>query len=65
MKVVFVFCGLWYMVVIVEIFIIDRKYYNVKSCGKLFIWGDGDKGRLGYVDSKRKFVLICVSELID
>ncbi|CAF1708346.1 unnamed protein product [Brassica napus] len=65
MKVVSVSCGPWHTVAIVETSTIDRKYHNAKSCGKLFTWGDGDKGRLGHVDSKRKLVPTCVSELID
>ncbi|CAN7022374.1 unnamed protein product [Brassica rapa subsp. trilocularis] len=65
MKVVSVSCGPWHTAAIVETSTIDRKYHNAKSCGKLFTWGDGDKGRLGHVDSKRKLVPTCVSELID
>ncbi|KAG2292948.1 hypothetical protein Bca52824_039617 [Brassica carinata] len=65
MKVVSVSCGPWHTVAIVETSTIDRKYHNAKSCGMLFTWGDGDKGRLGHVDSKRKLMPTCVSELID
>ncbi|CAN6815340.1 unnamed protein product [Brassica oleracea var. botrytis] len=65
MKVVSVSCGPWHTAAIVETSTIDRKYHKAKSCGKLFTWGDGDKGRLGHVDSKRKLVPTCVSELID
>ncbi|CAH2065637.1 unnamed protein product [Thlaspi arvense] len=64
MKVISVSCGPWHTAAVVET-TIDRKYYNAKSSGKLFTWGDGDKGRLGHVDSKRKLVPTCVSELLD
>ncbi|ESQ28613.1 hypothetical protein EUTSA_v10018066mg [Eutrema salsugineum] len=64
MKVISVSCGPWHTAAIVET-AIDRKYYNAKSSGKLFTWGDGDKGRLGHTDSKRKLLPTCVSELAD
>ncbi|KAL0846926.1 hypothetical protein Bca101_020172 [Brassica carinata] len=64
MKVLSVSCGPWHTAAIVETST-DRKYHNGKSVGKLFTWGDGDKGRLGHVDSKKKLVPTCVSELID
>ncbi|CAD5316404.1 unnamed protein product [Arabidopsis thaliana] len=64
MKVISVSCGPWHTAAIVET-ANDRKFYNAKSCGKLFTWGDGDKGRLGHADSKRKLVPTCVTELID
>ncbi|KFK41026.1 hypothetical protein AALP_AA2G075500 [Arabis alpina] len=64
MKVISVSCGPWHTAAIVET-AIDRKYYNAKSSGKLFTWGDGDKGRLGHADSKTKLVPTCVSELVD
>lgn len=64
-KVLSVSCGPWHTAAIVETTSTDRRYHNAKSCGKLFTWGDGDKGRLGHVDSKAKLVPTCVSELID
>lgn len=64
MKVISVSCGPWHTAAIVET-AIDRQYYDAKSCGKLFTWGDGDKGRLGHGDSKTKLVPTCVSELVD
>uniref|UniRef100_A0A1J3K2Z0 Ultraviolet-B receptor UVR8 n=1 Tax=Noccaea caerulescens TaxID=107243 RepID=A0A1J3K2Z0_NOCCA len=64
MKVISVSCGPWHTAAVVET-AADRKYHNAKSCGKLFTWGDGDKGRLGHVDSKRKLVPTCVTELVD
>ncbi|CAN8238297.1 unnamed protein product [Cochlearia groenlandica] len=64
MKVTSVSCGPWHTAAIVETAVV-RKYYNAKSCGKLFTWGDGDKGRLGHTDSKTKLVPTCVSEVLD
>ncbi|KAJ0246339.1 Brevis radix (BRX) domain-containing protein [Hirschfeldia incana] len=65
MKVLSVSCGPWHTAAVVETSSTDRRYHNGKSCGKLFTWGDGDKGRLGHVDSKKMLVPTCVSELID
>ncbi|CAA7020165.1 unnamed protein product [Microthlaspi erraticum] len=64
MKVISVSCGPWHTAAVVETGI-DRRYHNARSSGKLFTWGDGDKGRLGHVDSKRKLVPTCVTELVD
>ncbi|KAJ7536723.1 hypothetical protein O6H91_12G079600 [Diphasiastrum complanatum] len=35
------------------------------SFGKLFTWGDGDKGRLGHKDTEHKLVPTCVSAVVD
>ncbi|GFQ07195.1 probable E3 ubiquitin-protein ligase herc2 [Phtheirospermum japonicum] len=35
------------------------------SSGKLFTWGDGDKGRLGHGDKESKLVPTCVAALVE
>lgn len=56
-------CGPWHTAAIVEIRA-DRLKYNTKG-GKLFTWGDGDKGRLGHGDQERKLLPTCVAQLVD
>ncbi|KAM0924303.1 hypothetical protein ACQ4PT_004941 [Festuca glaucescens] len=55
-------CGPWHTAAIVEIL------GNVKSnapSGKLFTWGDADRGKLGHDDDKLKLVPTCVKPLAD
>lgn len=56
-------CGPWHTAAVVDI-MNDCSKPNSK-CGKLFTWGDGDKGRLGHSDQERKFLPTCVAELVD
>ncbi|KAK9912809.1 hypothetical protein M0R45_036649 [Rubus argutus] len=35
------------------------------SSGKLFMWGDGDKGRLGHGDRDARLVPTCVAALVE
>ncbi|XP_050229612.1 PH, RCC1 and FYVE domains-containing protein 1 isoform X2 [Mercurialis annua] len=55
-------CGAWHTAAVVDI-IPDHFKFNV--VGKLFTWGDGDKGRLGHNDKERKLVPTCVAQLVD
>jgi hypothetical protein len=41
---IFVPCGVWHGVVVVEVIMTQTN----ASCGKLFIWKDGDKYHLGH-----------------
>ncbi|KAG8071895.1 hypothetical protein GUJ93_ZPchr0006g43446 [Zizania palustris] len=55
-------CGPWHTVAIVE------RIGTVKSnapSGKLFTWGDADRGKLGHADKKMKLVPTCVDTLND
>ncbi|XP_051193259.1 PH, RCC1 and FYVE domains-containing protein 1 isoform X2 [Lolium perenne] len=55
-------CGPWHTAAIVEIL------GNVKSnapSGKLFTWGDAERGKLGHADDKMKLVPTCVKPLTD
>ncbi|XP_015579305.1 PH, RCC1 and FYVE domains-containing protein 1 isoform X1 [Ricinus communis] len=56
-------CGSWHTAAIVDI-IADRFKFNAVG-GKLFTWGDGDKGRLGHSDMEKKLVPTCVAKLVD
>ncbi|CAN0863404.1 PH, RCC1 and FYVE domains-containing protein 1 [Linum grandiflorum] len=57
-------CGVWHTAAIVEVMVGSS---NTTSCcsGKLFTWGDGDKGRLGHGDMVAKLVPTCVAALGD
>ncbi|XP_072953082.1 PH, RCC1 and FYVE domains-containing protein 1-like isoform X1 [Typha angustifolia] len=54
-------CGVWHTAAIAEI--IDKSLDSGTSSGKLFTWGDGDKGRLGHGDREPKLVPACVASL--
>ncbi|XP_042502892.1 PH, RCC1 and FYVE domains-containing protein 1 [Macadamia integrifolia] len=63
LRVRLVACGPWHMAAIVDI-MVDHFKTNVPS-GKLFTWGDGDKGRLGHADKGKKLLPTCVAQLVD
>ncbi|EFJ18977.1 hypothetical protein SELMODRAFT_112120 [Selaginella moellendorffii] len=63
LKTVRVACGVWHTAAVVEVMV---GYSNAGgSSGKLFTWGDGDKGRLGHGDKEQKLVPTCVAALVD
>ncbi|KAE8691656.1 hypothetical protein F3Y22_tig00110885pilonHSYRG00023 [Hibiscus syriacus] len=53
-------CGVWHTAAIVEVMVGNSSSSNCSS-GKLFTWGDGDKGRLGHGDKESKLVPTCVA----
>jgi len=57
-------CGVWHTAAVVEVM---AGYSNASTCmsGKLFTWGDGDKGRLGHGDKEQHLVPTCVAALVD
>eukprot|EP00250_Pteridium_aquilinum_P035563 c9662_g1_i1 orf=350-3007(+) len=57
-------CGVWHTAAVVEVMVGYPSTSNFFS-GKLFTWGDGDKGRLGHEDKEQRLVPTCVSALID
>ncbi|MQL87884.1 hypothetical protein Taro_020435, partial [Colocasia esculenta] len=63
LKVKSVACGPWHTAAIVEM-TVGRSKGNT-SFGKLFTWGDNDKGRLGHIDKEKKLLPTCVSSLAD
>ncbi|CAL9159873.1 unnamed protein product [Musa hybrid cultivar] len=56
-------CGPWHTAAVVEI-MVGRVKGNTPG-GKLFTWGDNDKGRLGHADKDRKLTPTCVASLVD
>ncbi|GFZ16630.1 regulator of chromosome condensation (RCC1) family with FYVE zinc finger domain-containing protein [Actinidia rufa] len=56
-------CGPWHTAAIVEIMVDRFKFSN--PCGKLFTWGDGDKGKLGHAGQEKKLLPTCVAQLVD
>ncbi|ONK71030.1 uncharacterized protein A4U43_C04F3990 [Asparagus officinalis] len=56
-------CGPWHTAAIVEV-ITGRTKSNTPG-GKLFTWGDGDKGQLGHLDMVKKLLPSCVASLVD
>ncbi|XP_022756157.1 PH, RCC1 and FYVE domains-containing protein 1-like isoform X2 [Durio zibethinus] len=53
-------CGVWHTAAVVEVMVGNSSSNNCSS-GKLFTWGDGDKGRLGHGDKDTKLVPTCVA----
>jgi len=63
LRAVGVACGVWHTAAVVEVMV---GHSSAGCCsGKLFTWGDGDKGRLGHGDRETKLVPTCVPTLID
>ncbi|GLT58678.1 hypothetical protein SLA2020_315490 [Shorea laevis] len=57
-------CGVWHTAAVVEVMVGNSSSSNCSS-GKLFTWGDGDKGRLGHGDREKKLVPTCVAALVE
>ncbi|XP_077218619.1 PH, RCC1 and FYVE domains-containing protein 1-like [Tasmannia lanceolata] len=57
-------CGVWHTAAVVEVMVGTSGSSNCSS-GKLFTWGDGDKGRLGHGDKEPKLVPTCVAALVE
>ncbi|WOK99091.1 PH, RCC1 and FYVE domains-containing protein 1 [Canna indica] len=64
LRTVRVACGVWHTAAVVEIMSGNSSSSNCSS-GKLFTWGDGDKGRLGHGDKEPRLFPTCVSHLIE
>lgn len=56
-------CGSWHTAAIVDI-VVGSSKFNFEG-GKLFTWGDGDKGKLGHDGKEKKLLPTCVAELVD
>ncbi|KAK8956399.1 Ultraviolet-B receptor UVR8 [Platanthera guangdongensis] len=54
-------CGPWHTAAIIMV----SCFKSNTSRGKLFTWGDGDKGRLGHCDKERKFLPTRITSLED
>ncbi|XP_024393986.1 PH, RCC1 and FYVE domains-containing protein 1 [Physcomitrium patens] len=57
-------CGVWHTAAVVEVMVGSSSASSCSS-GKLFTWGDGDKGRLGHGDKEQRLVPTCVAALVD
>ncbi|XP_010555025.1 PREDICTED: uncharacterized protein LOC104824622 [Tarenaya hassleriana] len=57
-------CGVWHTAAVVEVMIGSSSSSNCSS-GKLFTWGDGDKGRLGHGDKEQRLKPTCVAALVE
>ncbi|KAI3890704.1 hypothetical protein MKX03_023127 [Papaver bracteatum] len=55
-------CGSWHTAAVVDIMFDSSKPNSL--AGKLFTWGDGDKGKLGHLDQGRKTLPTCVARLV-
>lgn len=64
LRTVRVACGIWHTAAVVEV-MVGSSGASICSSGKLFTWGDGDKGRLGHGDKEQKLVPTCVAALVD
>lgn len=60
-------CGVWHTAAAVEAIneLSDSGTSANPSSGKLYTWGDGDKGRLGHGDNEPRLVPECVAALIE
>lgn len=56
-------CGPWHTAAVVGLMTGPPK--SSSPAGKLFTWGDGDKGRLGHGDHEPKLKPTCVVPLVD
>ncbi|KAG8068991.1 hypothetical protein GUJ93_ZPchr0005g14373 [Zizania palustris] len=57
-------CGVWHTAAVVEVMVGNSSSSNCSS-GKIFTWGDGDKGRLGHGDKDARLVPTCVAALVE
>ncbi|KAJ9685372.1 hypothetical protein PVL29_017414 [Vitis rotundifolia] len=57
-------CGVWHTAAVVEVMVGSSSSSNCSS-GKVFTWGDGDKGRLGHGDKEARLVPTCVAALVE
>ncbi|GLT41767.1 hypothetical protein SLA2020_158100 [Shorea laevis] len=64
LRTVRVACGVWHTAAVVEVMVGNSSSSNCSS-GKLFSWGDGDKGRLGHGDKETKLVPTIVAALVE
>ncbi|KAL3824139.1 hypothetical protein ACJIZ3_020168 [Penstemon smallii] len=66
LRTVRVACGVWHTAAIVEVTTSTSSSGQTERLfGKLFTWGDGDKGRLGHGDKESRLVPECIASLIE
>ncbi|KAI5081676.1 hypothetical protein GOP47_0001419 [Adiantum capillus-veneris] len=64
LKTIKVACGIWHSAAVVEV-IMGASAGSTCASGKLFTWGDGDKGCLGQGAKETRLLPTCVSSLVD
>ncbi|GMN55544.1 hypothetical protein TIFTF001_024664 [Ficus carica] len=57
-------CGVWHTAAVVEV-MVGLSCSSSRSSGKLYTWGDGDKGRLGHGDKETRLIPTCVAALVE
>ncbi|GAB2212088.1 hypothetical protein Droror1_Dr00025433, partial [Drosera rotundifolia] len=57
-------CGAWHTAAVVEV-MVGNTGSTSSYTGRLFTWGDGDKGRLGHGDRESKLVPTCVATVLE
>ncbi|GFP86184.1 ultraviolet-b receptor uvr8 [Phtheirospermum japonicum] len=65
LKTMKVACGVWHTAAVVEVGSDSEQPSDRVLTGKLFTWGDGDKGQLGHGDCKARLVPECVASVVD
>lgn len=58
-------CGVWHTAAVVDVAVGNSSASSLGFSGKLYTWGDGDKGRLGHGDIEQQLVPTCVAALVD
>lgn len=60
-------CGVWHTAAVIELMneLSVSGSSGCSSTGKLFTWGDGDKGQLGHGDKEPRLVPECVAALVN
>lgn len=56
-------CGVWHTAAVVEVIDESVESSTQSSSGRLFTWGDGDKGQLGHIHKEPRLVPKCVLAL--
>lgn len=56
-------CGPWHTAAVVETTV--GRFKSNAPCGKLYTWGDNDRGRLGHVGQEKKLLPTFVVPLLD
>ncbi|KAI4314181.1 hypothetical protein L6164_027116 [Bauhinia variegata] len=63
LKITKVSCGVWHTAAVVEVINESMESSVGSPTGKLFTWGDGDKGRLGHGDKEPRLIPECITAL--
>lgn len=56
-------CGVWHTAAVIELLVGSPDSTISTTLGKVFTWGDGDKGRLGHGNREPQLLPVCVDYL--